>query len=140
MKPIVLAYITFVLLSSQIFLFISADINQTKCGVNVVLPSCFSVGWIGNDAITPIIGEHDPYIHIYGRVRIVVPKLVYIHSMISPSPSALTTLSCKSYKQISVSGADSSTYCHYPYDFYHGCCHSYINRYCSAHPYGNFCP
>ncbi|KAK6934271.1 Choline transporter-like [Dillenia turbinata] len=24
-------------------------------------------GWIGNDAITPIIGEHDPYYHVYGR-------------------------------------------------------------------------
>ncbi|KAM1101231.1 hypothetical protein ACFX2B_007537 [Malus domestica] len=24
-------------------------------------------GWIGNDSITPIIGEHDPYIHIIGR-------------------------------------------------------------------------
>ncbi|PIA27012.1 hypothetical protein AQUCO_08400049v1 [Aquilegia coerulea] len=24
-------------------------------------------GWIGNNAITPIIGEHDPYIHIFGR-------------------------------------------------------------------------
>lgn len=25
-------------------------------------------GWIGNDAVTPIIGEHDPYFHVYGRV------------------------------------------------------------------------
>ncbi|KAK6946733.1 Choline transporter-like [Dillenia turbinata] len=24
-------------------------------------------GWIGNDAITPINGEHDPYYHVYGR-------------------------------------------------------------------------
>ncbi|CAH2053639.1 unnamed protein product [Thlaspi arvense] len=24
-------------------------------------------GWIGNDAVTPIIGEHDPYFHVYGR-------------------------------------------------------------------------
>jgi len=28
----------------------------------------FSAGWIGNDAVTPIVGEHDPYIHVYGRV------------------------------------------------------------------------
>nr|KJB13392.1 hypothetical protein B456_002G072200 [Gossypium raimondii] len=24
-------------------------------------------GWIGNDAISPIIGDHDPYIHVFGR-------------------------------------------------------------------------
>ncbi|KAL5715548.1 Choline transporter protein 1 [Ranunculus cassubicifolius] len=24
-------------------------------------------GWIGNDAVSSIIGDHDPYIHIYGR-------------------------------------------------------------------------
>lgn len=24
-------------------------------------------GWIGNDAISPIIGEHDPYINVFGR-------------------------------------------------------------------------
>ncbi|KAK9085244.1 hypothetical protein Sjap_025655 [Stephania japonica] len=24
-------------------------------------------GWIGNDAISPIIGEHDPYVHVSGR-------------------------------------------------------------------------
>lgn len=28
----------------------------------------FVAGWIGNDAVTPIIGEHDPYFHVYGRV------------------------------------------------------------------------
>lgn len=26
-------------------------------------------GWIGNDAISPIIGEHDPYYHVSARVR-----------------------------------------------------------------------
>lgn len=24
-------------------------------------------GWIGNDAVSPIIGEHDPYYHVFGR-------------------------------------------------------------------------
>ncbi|KAG4161401.1 hypothetical protein ERO13_D01G052400v2 [Gossypium hirsutum] len=24
-------------------------------------------GWIGNDAISPIIGDHDPYMHVFGR-------------------------------------------------------------------------
>lgn len=28
----------------------------------------YVAGWIGNDAVTPIIGEHDPYFHVYGRV------------------------------------------------------------------------
>ncbi|PNY06314.1 choline transporter-like protein 2 [Trifolium pratense] len=36
--------------------------------VSVTMFYYLKVGWIGNDAITPIIGEHDPYIHIYGRV------------------------------------------------------------------------
>ena len=26
-------------------------------------------GWIGDDAISPIIGEHDPYYHVSARVR-----------------------------------------------------------------------
>lgn len=30
----------------------------------------FVAGWIGNDAVTPIIGEHDPYFHVYGRVSL----------------------------------------------------------------------
>lgn len=51
------------------------------------MPSRLSVGWIGNDAITPIIGEHDPYIHIYGRVSIIVTEFLYIYSVISPSLS-----------------------------------------------------
>jgi len=40
----------------------------------------------------------------------------------------------------SFAGADSSTGFHGPYELYHACCNSYINCYCSAHPYGNFCP
>lgn len=27
-----------------------------------------SAGWIGNDAVSPIIGKHDPYYHLTGRV------------------------------------------------------------------------
>lgn len=31
---------------------------------------CISLaGWIGNDAISPIIGEHDPYYHVTSRVK-----------------------------------------------------------------------
>ncbi|KAH9622105.1 hypothetical protein KSS87_022883 [Heliosperma pusillum] len=26
-----------------------------------------SPGWMENDAVTPIVGEHDPYTHVYGR-------------------------------------------------------------------------
>ena len=32
---------------------------------SIVFPSA---GWMGNDAVTPIVGEHDPYVHVYGRV------------------------------------------------------------------------
>ncbi|RWW34231.1 hypothetical protein GW17_00001013 [Ensete ventricosum] len=39
----------------------------TKAPNNNVL-QCFSAGWIGNDALSVVIGEHDPYIHISGRV------------------------------------------------------------------------
>uniref|UniRef100_A0A9I9DE03 Choline transporter-like protein n=1 Tax=Cucumis melo TaxID=3656 RepID=A0A9I9DE03_CUCME len=35
--------------------------DSSFCRCNAV------AGWIGNDAITPIIGDHDPYVHIYGR-------------------------------------------------------------------------
>jgi len=42
--------------------------------------------------------------------------------------------------KLSLLGADSYTGCHYTYDLYHGCCLSYINCYCSTHPYGNICP
>ncbi|KAK8469480.1 hypothetical protein PHAVU_005G082401 [Phaseolus vulgaris] len=36
--------------------------------VSVTMFFYLKVGWIGNDAISPIIGEHDPYIHVYVRV------------------------------------------------------------------------
>ncbi|KAL5063597.1 hypothetical protein RYX36_025334, partial [Vicia faba] len=35
--------------------------------VSVTMFYYLKVGWIGNGTISPIIGEHDPYIHIYGR-------------------------------------------------------------------------
>lgn len=35
--------------------------------VSVTMLFYLKAGWIGNDAVTPIIGEHDHYIHIYGR-------------------------------------------------------------------------
>lgn len=35
--------------------------------VSVTMFYYLKAGWIGNDAISPIIGEHDPYIHVYGR-------------------------------------------------------------------------
>ncbi|KAF9610846.1 hypothetical protein IFM89_025256 [Coptis chinensis] len=35
--------------------------------ISVTMFYYLKAGWIGNDAITPIIGDHDPYIHIYGR-------------------------------------------------------------------------
>ncbi|GAV86096.1 Choline_transpo domain-containing protein [Cephalotus follicularis] len=35
--------------------------------ISVTMFYYLKAGWIGNDAISPIIGQHDPYIHIYGR-------------------------------------------------------------------------
>ncbi|XP_057729653.1 choline transporter protein 1 [Arachis stenosperma] len=35
--------------------------------VSVTMFYYLKVGWIGNNAISPIIGEHDPYIHVSGR-------------------------------------------------------------------------
>ncbi|XP_038899105.1 choline transporter protein 1 [Benincasa hispida] len=35
--------------------------------VSVTMFYYLKAGWIGNDAITPIIGDHDPYVHIFGR-------------------------------------------------------------------------
>ena len=99
-----------------------------------MLTSWLSVGWIGNDAISPIIGEHDPYIHVFVRVSIVVIETLNIYSLSHYIDNLLI------YHINSSSGAYSSTSCHCPYDLYHACCHSYINCCCSANPYGNFCP
>lgn len=35
--------------------------------ISVTMYYYLKAGWIGNDAISPIIGEHDPYIHVFGR-------------------------------------------------------------------------
>ncbi|XP_026411406.1 choline transporter protein 1-like [Papaver somniferum] len=35
--------------------------------ISVTMFYYLKAGWIGNDAITPIIGEDDPYIHVSGR-------------------------------------------------------------------------
>ncbi|RZB77112.1 Choline transporter protein 1 isoform C [Glycine soja] len=47
-----------------------------------MLTSWLSVGWIGNDAISPIIGEHDPYIHVFVRelthLRVVTVLMTFI--------------------------------------------------------------
>lgn len=39
-----------------------------KCNAEVTLSSVFLAGWIGNYGISPIIGAHDPYYQINGRV------------------------------------------------------------------------
>ncbi|XP_061341173.1 choline transporter protein 1-like [Gastrolobium bilobum] len=50
--------------------------------VSVTMLYYLKVGWIGNDAISPIIGEHDPYIHIFGRelthLRVVTVIMTFI--------------------------------------------------------------
>ncbi|KNA06868.1 hypothetical protein SOVF_177090 [Spinacia oleracea] len=35
--------------------------------ISVTMLFYLKAGWIGNDAVTPIVGEHDPYVHVYGR-------------------------------------------------------------------------
>ncbi|KAK4255787.1 hypothetical protein QN277_008740 [Acacia crassicarpa] len=35
--------------------------------ISVTMFYYLKAGWIGNDAVSPIIGEHDPYIHVFGR-------------------------------------------------------------------------
>ncbi|XWS09970.1 hypothetical protein CRYUN_Cryun39dG0035700 [Craigia yunnanensis] len=35
--------------------------------ITVTIFYYLKAGWIRNDAISPIIGEHDPYIHVFGR-------------------------------------------------------------------------
>ncbi|XVF18886.1 hypothetical protein REPUB_Repub11eG0062000 [Reevesia pubescens] len=35
--------------------------------ITVTMFYYLKAGWIGNDAISPIIGEHDPYIRVFGR-------------------------------------------------------------------------
>ncbi|KAB2006167.1 hypothetical protein ES319_D11G324300v1 [Gossypium barbadense] len=35
--------------------------------ITVTMFYYLKAGWIGNDAISPIIGEHDPYINVFGR-------------------------------------------------------------------------
>ncbi|XP_028807503.1 choline transporter protein 1 [Neltuma alba] len=35
--------------------------------ISVTMFYYLKAGWIGHDAVSPIIGEHDPYIHVFGR-------------------------------------------------------------------------
>ncbi|KAL2331444.1 hypothetical protein Fmac_019025 [Flemingia macrophylla] len=50
--------------------------------VSVTMFFYLKVGWIGNDAISPIIGEHDPYIHVVGRelthLRVVTVLMTFV--------------------------------------------------------------
>jgi len=36
--------------------------------LNVILYFMLEAGWIGNDTVSPIVGEHDPYYQFSGRV------------------------------------------------------------------------
>ncbi|KAF3505897.1 hypothetical protein F2Q69_00003507 [Brassica cretica] len=53
--------------------------------ISVTIFYYLKAGWIGDDAVTPIIGEHDPYIHVYGRelthVRIVALLMTFISAV-----------------------------------------------------------
>ena len=45
----------------------------------IVIIFLLSAGWIGNDAVSPIIGKHDPYYHLTGRVSTeIIIELIYL--------------------------------------------------------------
>ncbi|KAK8478285.1 hypothetical protein V6N13_087946 [Hibiscus sabdariffa] len=50
--------------------------------ITVTMFYYLKAGWIGNDAISPIIGEHDPYINVYGRelnhLRVVAILMTFV--------------------------------------------------------------
>ncbi|XP_062169834.1 choline transporter protein 1 [Alnus glutinosa] len=66
--PLVLSVIW--LLMIRHFVAAMPWITVALFNVLIVLVSMFyylKAGWIGNDAISPIIGEHDPYLRVFGR-------------------------------------------------------------------------
>ncbi|KAK8712327.1 hypothetical protein V6N13_147567 [Hibiscus sabdariffa] len=50
--------------------------------ITVTMFYYLKAGWIGNDAISPIIGEHDPYINVFGRelnhLRVVAILMTFV--------------------------------------------------------------
>ncbi|OMP04661.1 Choline transporter-like protein [Corchorus olitorius] len=50
--------------------------------ITVTMLYYLKAGWIGNDAISPIIGEHDPYVHVSGRelhhLRVVAILMTFV--------------------------------------------------------------
>uniref|UniRef100_A0A2P2JFP0 Choline transporter-like protein n=2 Tax=Rhizophora mucronata TaxID=61149 RepID=A0A2P2JFP0_RHIMU len=50
--------------------------------ISVTMFYYLKAGWIGNDAISPIIGEHDPYYHVFGRelnhIRVVAVLMTFV--------------------------------------------------------------
>ncbi|KAL5730293.1 Choline transporter protein 1 [Ranunculus cassubicifolius] len=58
------------LLMIQYFLSVMPWITVVIFNILIISTTMFyylKAGWMGNDAISPIIGDHDPYIHISGR-------------------------------------------------------------------------
>ncbi|GFZ03065.1 plasma-membrane choline transporter family protein [Actinidia rufa] len=64
-----------VLIISFMILKIRNGINSVFAKITVarllLLAVKDSAGWIGNDAISPIIGKHDPYYHLSGRCPLI---------------------------------------------------------------------
>lgn len=96
------------------------------------LASLLSAGWIGNDAVSVVIGESDPYLHISGRVRHSIN--LYFGFRTSTYLRAFTQYLC-----LLSSGSKSSTCCCCSDDNCNDYCYSFINSYCSPHPYGDVC-
>lgn len=60
----------FWLLMIRYFVAVMAWITVVIFNILIILATMFyylKAGWIGNNGISPIIGEHDPYVHISGR-------------------------------------------------------------------------
>ncbi|XP_010545818.1 PREDICTED: choline transporter-like protein 2 isoform X2 [Tarenaya hassleriana] len=51
--------------------------------ISVTIFYYLKAGWIGNNAVTPIIGEHDPYYHVYGRELTHVRAMAVLMTFIS---------------------------------------------------------
>lgn len=100
----------------------------------------FIAGWIGNDAVTPIIGEHDPYYRVFGRVSSIYFAFNYLLYYYHHLPLHVHTLVSVIYRSVlHLPGTKSSPCCCYSNDVYNGCCHPYFNCHCPPHPYGNIC-
>lgn len=72
------SYFIFFLVVVMNFILLLSVLNATI----EMLSLHSSAGWLGNDAISPIIGEHDPYYHVSARVWFIFLLLLQIQCSI----------------------------------------------------------